>query len=975
MHLTVTGGRMHKVSRSLLFASIVALGGLAACGDDVTVAGPATGTGTVTVSPSPVTIAVNGTINMVADLGGAAVGQAVTWSSSNAAIATVDASSGLVTGKAPGSVAITAKTTGNFSGSATVTVATGSTSQQAQVSILSITKGGLQQPVQLNNVSGQIDVTLNVDPGGQNVEKVELVMIDSLTGAEKVVASQTIVASGSVASNVDGLSLSMAKTNAQAVAALAANVPQQIVLSFNTASFDPVTGAVAFINGRKLVRARLVLGTGSSQDQVASNTVAINLNNTDGFYIVQTPLNSIADRPQPNSATDGGGLVWYQAGKGIEARTVPVMYSGRTVKTRTIQFDGVGSTKTITSGAPSTDTIAVGISTAFGRVRVLGAVATDGNPINMVSNIVGGIDVTAGAINGQPIGSNSNETIGVRLDSIRVDNVSPSVSFSIAATNPNNWVNGSYNFLQSGNLSASDAPGVGLSGSFPYGAMFEYSGCPDTTYTASTTGTGADIPECATDLTNLAYNGRVIVKDKLGNATTTSPVSFGVDKTAPVITWLTPGQDSSVVRLAGDSTFHDVAHTYADVTSSNAKFGVRYTDERSGFDVGGTPQSLRITRLAKTGPTCALGTATCGFVGTLGDVESLQTGFETVPAYSAADPRFRRDTVAIFGTLTDNTAGYYTYETYVTDRAGNRSVTVTKKAAIDIDAPNITGITVPAILTGGQPATFTPTGTDDLEVISGDLGIHYAAGAGLGGASSIRWRRQIFPQYDAPWNLSISTPIGPGAQFGAGGLTIPGGFITRIETVAAADSSPDMAIANVVRNADGVSAHLFDIKRYSKWLAADSASAYGLSVSSMLSAPIFVGNLVTADTTFYDRPLNTTKVYKFYVESYTNSVVKVTAVGPTVAINPPFQRIEIVRFNNVSGEYDVVVGTLGAPVPNDQGANRFYTWTFTLSTSGAGAGQNVFATGDIVRAIGVDANGNGLSTPDMTLSGVVPPTP
>src|SRR5690606_9652997 len=99
--------------------------------------------------------------------------------------------------------------------------------------------------------------------------------------------------------------------------------------------------------------------------------------------------------------------------------------------------------------------------------------------------------------------------------SIRIDNVAPTAAFSIAATNPNNWVNASYSFLQAANLSASDA-NVGLNGAFPYGAAFEYTGCGVATYTASASGTGADIAECATDLTNLAYNGRVVVMDKLG---------------------------------------------------------------------------------------------------------------------------------------------------------------------------------------------------------------------------------------------------------------------------------------------------------------------------------------------------------------------------------------------------------------------------------------------------------------------------
>lgn len=121
------------MTRALRSALALACLLAAACGgstapaepEDVYVTPPAELPAKVTVSPNPATVAVGGTVNMVADRTGAAAGQAVTWSTSNAAIATVDAASGVVRGVAAGSVAITAKTTGNFSGSAAVTVGVG----------------------------------------------------------------------------------------------------------------------------------------------------------------------------------------------------------------------------------------------------------------------------------------------------------------------------------------------------------------------------------------------------------------------------------------------------------------------------------------------------------------------------------------------------------------------------------------------------------------------------------------------------------------------------------------------------------------------------------------------------------------------------------------------------------------------------------------------------------------------------------
>ena len=115
---------MLKFYRSVLAAGVVALG-LAACGDDVTVAPPG-GSGGVTsviVAPSSATVTVGGTITLTASVTADSGKTAVSWKSSDNTVATVDGN-GNVTGVKPGSVTIVATSTTNtaISGAAAVTV-------------------------------------------------------------------------------------------------------------------------------------------------------------------------------------------------------------------------------------------------------------------------------------------------------------------------------------------------------------------------------------------------------------------------------------------------------------------------------------------------------------------------------------------------------------------------------------------------------------------------------------------------------------------------------------------------------------------------------------------------------------------------------------------------------------------------------------------------------------------------------------
>lgn len=116
---------MLKFYRSVLAAGVVALG-LAACGDDVTVAPPPTGSGGVTsvvVAPSSATVTVGSTIILAASVTADSGKGQVTWATSDATVATVD-QSGHVTGVKPGSVTIVATSQANtsISGAAAVTV-------------------------------------------------------------------------------------------------------------------------------------------------------------------------------------------------------------------------------------------------------------------------------------------------------------------------------------------------------------------------------------------------------------------------------------------------------------------------------------------------------------------------------------------------------------------------------------------------------------------------------------------------------------------------------------------------------------------------------------------------------------------------------------------------------------------------------------------------------------------------------------
>ncbi len=154
--------------------------------------------------------------------------------------------------------------------------------------------------------SGQVTVTLDVERGDARFDKLTLYV----DGEE--VASQSF-----------GLAPAPAEDPELAA--------QQVVftLSFNSAEYDPETGAVTYENGAHDIVAGLTVQ--GSTEEVFSNRQEVEFENTDGVYVAvsgQTRLPMIGQ----------DGAYWYGGpGAGFDLTVLPVAYSGRSVPTVTLR--------------------------------------------------------------------------------------------------------------------------------------------------------------------------------------------------------------------------------------------------------------------------------------------------------------------------------------------------------------------------------------------------------------------------------------------------------------------------------------------------------------------------------------------------------------------------------------------------------------------------------------------------------------
>ena len=285
-----------------LFRSLIAIGGLAglvACGDDVSITPPPPPD--LVISGAPVTaIQVGAKVQLSAN-------QAVSWTSSAAGVASVDGT-GLVTAVSAGVASITATSTADPNQKASVTI-TVSALVNAAISVQNITVTGTPgNTVNVNNVAGSIDVNLNVVPGDQVVQRVEVLIDGNVACTQNLSGAQAAVSAEADVAAAEGVIVSC---------------------QVNTAVFNTTTGVPTYLNGSHTLAARAIIVGGS---QVATPSTPLIFNNANTYLATLTLGGTTA------SATGSDGL-GYKRGS-LTVAVLPVIYTagGVTLASGSVTF-------------------------------------------------------------------------------------------------------------------------------------------------------------------------------------------------------------------------------------------------------------------------------------------------------------------------------------------------------------------------------------------------------------------------------------------------------------------------------------------------------------------------------------------------------------------------------------------------------------------------------------------------------------
>jgi hypothetical protein len=281
--------------------------------------------------------------------------------------------------------------------------------------------------------------------------------------------------------------------------------------------------------------------------------------------------------------------------------------------------------------------------------------------------------------------------------------------------------------------------------------------------------------------------------------------------------------------------------------------------------------------------------------------------------------------------------GYYNYEGYVVDRAGNASTSIVRNFAIDQYAAPVLSALLPAgvTYTAGSPASFNLFGTDDLEILSADLTVTYP-----GYANTLTYPRNPLAGA-APWDAFLNNVVtGASATIqkwlGRVDATCTGAGAPYASCTVADEIAPTLSDFNNVgtftdneKNPTAVTGTAYDV--------GDNASAP--------SAPQAISPLQTNDVA---APWTNTTITAFRVLStagpYTVEAKSFSSVGN--------QFFDVVYLARLQGANAVLCGTFpNPPAKTDQGLTRFFTYTLQVANV-----SSACATGGNWLAIGIKGN-------------------
>jgi hypothetical protein len=911
----------------------------------ITVTAPAVRS--VEVSPSFVTMNPGGTQGFVANVDAdPGVARTVTWTSSNNAVVTVT-SAGVATAVAPGAATITATSTvaTSVAGAASVTVRT---PIQPRVSIQKVTvAGNLNAPVNLAAAAGQIDVTIDVDPGDFIATKVELLVDGVVVGSQNFTAQQ-----------------STDLTNAHAFADLAEAVASTVI-SFNTAAFDPVTGAVAAINknGPHLLSARLTVTGGGAGTATPSSNLAITFLNADTF------LQNLTYTGTVTTANDAAGLKWNRGGLTVDV--IPIVYTpGVSI--------GAGGTVTFGQGCDlvlgnRTQSLTQGTGTAW-----TASFAQTSNSGALTSNVVNYEMANGCALNGEFVRLTASDNLGNALFNatipvnaaagIRLDNRAPATPALTLNVNgrSSGWVNDVvvFNKVNTGSSGTANNMvaaaivdgGVGL---VVYPAKMAPLASGNTVanaVTATDIATSADATAASFAIsTDNFYCLVIYAQDALGNRSS-SPSStstavcgsagnhttIGIDRDAPTGVMDDETVITGILSLAANARIAaaTVGNEFRVLVNdgSAAAIGV------SGF--GPTPLRAKITRRDATN------TAVC-VVGS-GSSCSLTTTGQTFTAPNAQTSAMTAMAIP----------GYYTFDGDVTDAAGNRVTLPTSARVIAFDLPAnipvLTSASFPVPLTG-QNVTFTAFGSDNIDLWKIDYNLAY--GGGL--VWPIVYPTTIINTFNAPTLLNNNVPA-------TANIT---NFYRQVQSLA----TPAIASISGQFKPTTLNGNLFDFAGNQSGNVATNIPAGAVTTGNPYQGVVAADLISTWQITNAATNVsngNFTACAAGPASTATSVVLTAVVAGPPNTFSQPFTRVDFYVDNSAAtapataSNFLVLAGSATAPALNDNGVTRTYTYSFSFAP---GSTYGCAVAGLPMYAVGVNAAGDALVTPLSAVISIVNP--
>jgi hypothetical protein len=964
-----------KLHRSGLIGLALSLSIVAACEDktDIVIPPPPDPALTLNLVPDNLDLFVGGTGQLVAVVSGGAAGtpRTATFTSSNEAVATVDAN-GLVTGVSPGSAQITARATADnaVADVSNVTVSQDPATVPPTVSIKSVTVGNTLTPVPINNVMGQIDITANLDvPQGAQISAVEWLIDDT------VVCRQTFsTGSADLAANADE-----------------AQAQVELVCSVNTAEFDAGTGVATFLNGPHQVRVRVIGAQGTVVAEAPPTQFSQLVFNNVNFIVanIASSRGSAVGGNGPRSLAPAGSL-WHAGDITFELLSVNFGAPSLNIQNATVFLtsSGLGVTGApgcVTTNSLATDPTISSTDGGAGDVNFPGCAAgsvtrtvagATGAPFSVTfpenaavtANGLANVEeiwtititsVTAGGqagpicINPDPVANPAGPLCGVTalpggtgfVNPLRVDNLAPRIT-QLNVVRANQYFNEAFVPSHTVGSAACIAPcartvDYGVDRQAEAGNATFQAGAALASLVDVTAGFGP-LPETQVSTTNLF---QLTIRDALGNSrvriatadpTTTTATNalgaallFGIDNTAPTLT-ITAGPPNL-------STNCPVPPSNPAACAGLGGWVVSFSDAGvgpSGFNVN--PVSTRLERILSTGTVClhpdtgaAVVCATnAGFV--------ADDGISTIPAVD----------------------GYYQLTVFVSDAAGNRSAETVRLTLRDVVAPVVGGIASPATITGGGAVSFSSSLTDNVEL--GDLLPHTRFNG-----FELAEPRQTIGTYGVdvfnPSDAGVVTIASfihsvegtSGAGLPAGGPTQASVFGYAVRDVAGAELGDPCPAAGAADGATtqnctlrhvNISAAVATSNPVTTYAALNTLNAanaaHGLFAHQAPSA-LTVCTLATGNCTPATTPKSTT--------------LSVTLTGPAGTFANPFSRVNF-YFQDASGRWVFIgQGTVNV-TDNTVLDTRTYTfsnvWTPTNHPQSPGA-VNVIA-------IGVNATGAAL---------------